>query len=182
MAHGQREKLQAEKLPSAPILETFAASPRYPHLTEFAHPAACSQEVAANVEFVVPNAQVTSTKTFRQGNRQPEPYAVSIGSTRVRRVSPFAVHAEYQVRIGSACCFIFSRVGGQNVRTVRRRQSRPLIPRLESSNVQLGVENVTHRLCLGILFHRDVSGVGVPSALRTAFLSVLKAHFSVTLP
>jgi len=52
----------------------------------------------ADVEFVVPNAQVTTTKTFRHAkNGQPEPYAVSIGSTRVRRMSPFAVHAEYQV-------------------------------------------------------------------------------------
>lgn len=50
------------------------------------------------MEFVVPNARVTSTKTFRHGNQRPEPYSVSIGSTRVRRVSPFAVHAEYQVR------------------------------------------------------------------------------------
>ncbi|CAN0176876.1 unnamed protein product [Pylaiella littoralis] len=52
---------------------------------------------AADVEFVVPNAQVTTTKTFRHASHgRPEPYAVSIGSTRVRRVSPFAVHAEYQ--------------------------------------------------------------------------------------
>eukprot|EP00903_Cladosiphon_okamuranus_P017799 g16382.t1 len=56
-----------------------------------------TQEEVTDVEFVVPNARVTSTKTFRHGNQQPEPYAVSIGSTRVRRVSPFAVYAEYQV-------------------------------------------------------------------------------------
>ncbi|CAM9453548.1 unnamed protein product, partial [Hapterophycus canaliculatus] len=56
------------------------------------------QEEVANVEFVVPNAQVTTTKTFRHASHgQPEPYMVSIGSTRVRRMSPFAVHAEYQV-------------------------------------------------------------------------------------
>ncbi|CBJ28523.1 conserved unknown protein [Ectocarpus siliculosus] len=60
------------------------------------------QEEAATVEFVVPNAQVTTTKTFRQGmGQQPEPYAVSIGSTRVRRLSPFAVHAEYQVLVST---------------------------------------------------------------------------------
>lgn len=70
------------------------------------------QEVA-DVEFVVPNAQVTSTKTFRQGNQgnqRPEPYAVSIGSTRVRRVSPFAVHAEFQVGRGSVSVLLLHNI------------------------------------------------------------------------
>lgn len=49
--------------------------------------------------FEVPNALVTTTKTFRTAiNGRPEPYAIAIGATRVIRVSPYASHAEFQVR------------------------------------------------------------------------------------
>eukprot|EP00904_Undaria_pinnatifida_P000914 jgi/Undpi1/10823/HiC_scaffold_3.g01352.m1 len=55
-------------------------------------------EEALDVEFQVPHAHVTATKTFRLANHgRPEPYAIAIGATRVLRVSSYASHAEFQV-------------------------------------------------------------------------------------
>ena len=51
-----------------------------------------------DVEFEVPHAHVTATKTFRHAcHGRPDSYALALGATRVIRVSPYASHAQYQV-------------------------------------------------------------------------------------